>query len=169
MTNTMGTPYNEPAFASPDTAAIPASPASDGGIMTQSAFGRLEGQATQQQIANQTQLALTPWEYGTTPGNINPQTNPTAQDLHPSAQRLNSGQWQGKTSQLNHAQAAQDGSDVWVTVPVDKVSTRGPVSTSNPVYASTKGYVPRPGESGGSIPPVARHGRPLQGNAGFGL
>ncbi len=126
--------------------------------ITQAAIDRLRGQAAQQQVANKTQLALTPYEYGDQP--INPQTNPTPQDQHPSAQRLAAPSWKGKTSVLNHAQAAQDRADVWVTVPVDKVVSSGGSSAVAPVYATPTGYAPRPGESVGSIPPVIPAGRP---------
>jgi hypothetical protein len=130
--------------------------------ITPQALNRLEGQAAAQASSNARQLALTPYEYGLDPGGINPATaGPTAQESHPSAQRMASGQWDGKTSQLNHAQAAQPGSQVWVTVPVDKVTTTAPgISSATPVYASTKGYVPRPGESRGSIPPPIPTGHP---------
>jgi hypothetical protein len=128
--------------------------------ITPAAIDRLRGQATQQGISDSTQLALTPYEYGTTPGNINPPTNPTAQDQHPSAQRLSAPVWAGKTGQLNHAQAAQDRSDVWVTVPVDKVVAANGGAAVAPVYASPTGYQARPGESAGSIPPVVPAGKP---------
>ena len=128
--------------------------------VSQAALDRLNGQASAQQIAAKTQLALTPYEYGTAPGSINPQTNPTAQEAHPSAQRLASAQWQGKTSTLNNAQAAQDQADIWVTVPVDKIITKGGGAAVAPLYASPSGYVPRPGESTGSIPPTVPAGRP---------
>jgi hypothetical protein len=108
-----------------------------------------------------TQLALTPYEYGNQP--ITPQqTTPTHhQETAPSAQRLAGPVWNGKTGTLNNAQAAQPGSQVWVTVPVDKVTTTPQgASAATPVYASTKGYVPRPGESRGSIPPGMPVGRP---------
>jgi hypothetical protein len=121
---------------------------SDGGAITASALNRLEGQSAGQLRANDVGLA----NAG--------QLNPTAQDLHPSAQRLSSAQLDGKTSQLNNAQAAQPDSEVWVTVPVDKVTTSGGSSSVTPVYASAKGYVPRPGESRGSVPPGPRVGRP---------
>jgi hypothetical protein len=122
------------------------------------ALNRLEAAATQQQVANSTQLAETPYEYGTTPGAINP--GPTAQAQHPSAQRLASSQWQGKTGTLNNAQAAQDSAPVWVTVPVDKVETKGGSTTASALYATPSGYKPRPGESAGSIPPAMPAGRP---------
>jgi hypothetical protein len=129
--------------------------------ISQAALDRLNNQAAGQLEANSTQLALTPYEYGLDPGAINqPPTNPTAQDLHPSAQRLATNQWQGKTSQLNHAQAAAPGAPVWVTVPVDKVITRNGNAAVTPTYASTRGYVPRPGESVGSIPPPMPAGHP---------
>jgi len=128
--------------------------------VSQSGLNRLAGQASAQTIAADTQLALTPYEYGMNPGGINPPTNPTTQDQHPSAQRLATPAWQGKTGTLNHAQAAQDRANVWVTVPVDKVVTRGGSSTVAPVYASPTGYVPRPGESAGSIPPTIPAGSP---------
>jgi hypothetical protein len=128
--------------------------------VTPEALNRLRGQAAGQLEANSTQLALTPYEYGAQPIMPQSQRNPTAQDMHPSAQRMASGQWGGKTSQLNRAQAAQDQADIWVTVPVDKVMTRGQVSTANPVYAAPKGYVPRPGDSSGSIPPTIPTTRP---------
>ena len=167
----MATP-NNPAFANAQTAAIPASPASEGGgVVTPSAFDRLGQQGSDQVAQNASQLALTPYEYGLDPGGINQQSsNPTPQDLHPSAQRMGTSQWAGKTSQVNHAQAAEgsDNNPVWVTVPVDKVTTRGPISNSNAVYMTPKGYTPKPGESGGSIPPVPPAGRPYHGNAGFG-
>lgn len=124
------------------------------------ALSRLERQASAQQIAASTQLALTPYEYGTTPGDINPPANPTAQDAHPSAQRMAAPIWAGKTGQLNHAQAAQDRSDIWVTVPVDKVETKGGSTTASALYATPQGYAPRPGESAGSIPPTIPAGRP---------
>ena len=129
--------------------------------VTPSALQRLMSRAAGQQVSAETQLALTPYEYGDQP--ITPQHGPmmTAQHAHPSAQRLASGQWGGKTSTLNHAQAAQDRADVWVTVPVDRVETRGGVTSSSPVYATPSGYASRPGESRGSIPPPVRAGRPL--------
>ena len=128
--------------------------------VTPAALNRLELQAAQQEGTASRQLALTPYEYGLDPGGINPHTNPTAQDKHPSAQRLASGQWAGKTGMVNHAQAAEGGAPVWVTVPVDKVTTKGAVSSANPVYASPRGYVPRPGQSRGSIPPTIPTTRP---------
>ena len=132
-------------------------------VVTPAALQRLSGQATAQQSANAQQLALTPYEYGTAPAGINPTTGPsgpTAQDAHPSAQRLAAPNWQGKTGLLNNAQAAQDRADVWVTVPVDKVVSSGGSSAIAPVYASPQGYVPRPGESTGSIPPPMPAGHP---------
>jgi len=128
--------------------------------ITPAALYRLEGQAADQQIASSTQLALTPYEYGQAPAGINPPANPTAQDQHPSARRLASNQWQGKTSSVNHAQAAQDRADVWVTVPVDRVVSSGGKSSVAPVYATPTGYASRPGDSAGSIPPVVPAGRP---------
>lgn len=128
--------------------------------ITPGAIARLEGQASRQEEADATQLALTPYEYGTNPGGINPPGNPTAQDLHPSAQRLAQSKWHGYTGTLNHAQAAQGGAPVWVTVPVDKVETKAGSSTVAPVYATPKGYVSRPGDSSGSIPPAMPAGRP---------
>lgn len=139
-----------------------------GSAITPASLNRLENQAYQQSESSARQIALTPYEYGLNPGGINPQTNPTNQDAHPSAQRLATNKWGGKTGALNHAQAAEAGAPVWVTVPVDKVTTTGPVSTANAVYATPKGYVPRPGQSAGSIPPVPGAGRPMHGGAGFG-
>jgi len=128
--------------------------------VSQAGIDRLSGQAAGQIRSADTQLALTPYEYGQAPQGINPPANPTAQDQHPSAQRLASPAWQGKTGVLNRAQAAQDRANVWVTVPVDKVVTRGGSSAVAPVYATPTGYVPRPGESAGSIPPVVPAGSP---------
>jgi hypothetical protein len=128
--------------------------------VSQAALSRLQGEATSQAVSSNTQLALTPYEFGNVPAGINPPGNPTAQDAHPSAQRLAGGQWGGKTSQLNRAQAAEDQAPVWVTVPVDKVETKGGSSTVAPLYASPTGYTPRPGESAGSIPPTVPAGRP---------
>jgi hypothetical protein len=125
-----------------------------------SGLARLSGQAQQQSEAAARQLALTPYEWGMAPGGINPPTNPTAQDRHPSAQRLRSSAWAGKTGQVNHAQAAQDSAPVWVTVPVDKVETRAGSSSVSAVYATPTGYRSRPGESAGSIPPAMPAGRP---------
>lgn len=122
---------------------------------------RFNDAASQQGIQASQQLALTPYEYGTAPGSINPQQmNPTAQDQHPSAQRLATNKWAGKTGLLNNAQAAEDRADVYVTVPVDKVVTSGRSAAVAPVYATPTGYVPRPGESVGSIPPPVAAGRP---------
>jgi hypothetical protein len=133
----------------------------DQGAVSQAALQRLMLESASQGESASAQLAMTPYEYGDAPQGINPQTNPTPQDQHPSAQRLAGGQWSGKTSQLNHAQAAQPGSEVWVTVPVDKVTTTPQgASHATPVYASTKGYVPRPGQSAGSIPPPVPVGHP---------
>jgi hypothetical protein len=129
-----------------------------GDVVTQSALDRLSGQAHQQSVASTQALALTPYEYGTQP--ITPQTNPTAQDAHPSAQRLSAPNWNGKTGTLNRAQAAQDRADVWVTVPVDKVVSSGGSSAIAPVYATPTGYAARPGESTGSIPPPTAAGHP---------
>jgi hypothetical protein len=123
-------------------------------VVTPAAINRLSQQAASQQESASTALALTPYEYG------NAVSNPTAQDLHPSAQRLSSPQWAGKTSTLNNAQAAAGDADVYVTVPVDKVVTAGGSSKVAPVYASSKGYRSRPGESAGSIPPAVPAGRP---------
>lgn len=130
------------------------------GAVTPSALSRLMNTAAGQQESAATALALTPYEYGDVP--VMPQQRgPTAQQRHPSAQRLAGGdQWAGKTSQLNNAQAAQDRANVWVTVPVDQVVTRGGVSSVAPVYATPTGYAPRPGESRGSIPPPQPAGRP---------
>jgi hypothetical protein len=129
-----------------------------GDVVTQAALERLSGQARQQSVASTQQLALTPYEYGTQP--ITPQTNPTAQDAHPSAQRLAAPNWAGKTGTLNRAQAAQDRADVWVTVPVDKVVSSAGSSAIAPVYATPTGYAARPGESTGSIPPAMPAGHP---------
>jgi len=128
--------------------------------VSQQGINRLEGQASSQLESADTQLALTPYEYGTAPGGINPPGNPTAQDLHPSAQRLAAPVWKGKTGTLNHAQAAEDRANIWVTVPVDKVVTKGGSTTVSPVYASPTGYQARPGESAGSIPPTIPAGHP---------
>lgn len=129
--------------------------------VTPAAIARLQSQATGQGESAAQQLALTPYEYGTAPQAINPQTNPTFQDQHPSAQRLAApGRWAGKTGQLNNAQASEDRADVWVTVPVDKVETKGGSSTVSPLYATPTGYQARPGESAGSIPPAVPAGRP---------
>jgi hypothetical protein len=122
--------------------------AATGSPITPAALRRLSGEAASQRESSAVGLA----NAG--------QSNPTAQDLHPSAQRLASSQLDGKTGQLNHAQAAQPGSEVWVTVPVDKVTTSEGTASITPVYASTQGYVPRPGESRGSVPPGHRVGRP---------
>ena len=127
-------------------------------VVTPAAIDRLSRQAASQQESASTQLALTPYEYGDQP--ITPAVGPTAQAQHPSAQRLNTAQWEGKTGQLNHAQAAAGDSEVYVTVPVDKVVTAGGSSKVAPVYATSKGYRPRPGESAGSIPPPHAAGRP---------
>jgi hypothetical protein len=133
----------------------------DQGAVSQAALQRLMVEGAGQSESASRQLALTPYEYGMQPGGINPQTNPTHQDTAPSAQRLAAPVWNGKTGTLNNAQAAQPGSQVWVTVPVDKVTTTPQgASAATPVYASTKGYVPRPGESRGSIPPGMPVGRP---------
>lgn len=128
--------------------------------VTPAALARLQNEAAGQAVSSSTQLALTPYEYGTNPGAINPPSNPTTQDLHPSAQRLAANNWAGKTGTLNHAQAAEDQAPVWVTVPVDKVETKGGSSTVAPLYATPSGYKPRPGESAGSIPPALPVGRP---------
>jgi len=128
--------------------------------VTPAALDRLQLQATGERESAARQLALTPYEYGDQP--IMPRAmNPTTQDRHPSAQRLASGQWNGYSGQVNHAQAAQDSAPVWVTVPVDKVETRASGAAVAPVYASPTGYRPRPGESAGSIPPPVAAGRPL--------
>jgi hypothetical protein len=127
-------------------------------VVTPAAINRLSQQAASQQETASTQLALTPYEYGAQP--ITPQTGPTAQDAHPSAQRLATNQWAGKTSTLNNAQAAAGDSDVYVTVPVDKVVTSRGSSKVAPVYATSKGYRSRPGDSRGSIPPTVPAGRP---------
>jgi len=133
-----------------------------GDVVTQAALDRLSGQAHQQSVASTQQLALTPYEYGTAPADINPAgpSGPTPQAQHPSAQRLAAPSWAGKTGVLNNAQAAQDRADVWVTVPVDKVVSSGGSSAVAPVYATPTGYVPRPGESTGSIPPAMAAGHP---------
>jgi len=131
-----------------------------GDVVTPAALDRLSGQAHQQSVASSQQLALTPYEYGTAPADINPPTGPTAQAQHPSAQRLAAPAWNGKTGVLNNAQAAQDRADVWVTVPVDKVVSSGGSSAVAPVYATPTGYVARPGESTGSIPPPMAAGHP---------
>jgi hypothetical protein len=121
-----------------------------GDVVTPAAIDRLNGQAASQTESSKAQLA----SYGFV------QSSPTTQEAHPSAQRLASPQWAGKTSTLNAAQAAQDNADVWVTVPVDRVITAGGSSKTAPVYSSTKGYVARPGESAGSIPPTPAAGKP---------
>lgn len=127
--------------------------------VTPAALQRLQTQGMTQDEAASTQLALTPYEYGAQP--VMPVVaNPTAQDRHPSAQRLAGGQWAGFTGQVNHAQAAQDSAPVWVTVPVDKVETRAGSTGVAPVYATPTGYRPRPGESAGSVPPGMRAGHP---------
>ena len=126
-------------------------------VVTPAAINRLSQQAASQSESAQTALALTPYEYDVNPGGI---TGQTAQAAHPSTQRLSGGQWNGKTSTLNHAQAAQGDADVYVTVPVDKVITSGGSSKVAPVYSTAKGYRPRPGESAGSIPPTVPAGRP---------
>jgi hypothetical protein len=131
-----------------------------GDVVTQAALDRLSGQAHQQSVASTQRLALTPYEYGRAPAGIDPQTNPTAQDAHPSAQRLAAPSWAGKTGTLNNAQAAQDRAAVWVTVPVDKVVSSGGSSAIAPVYATPTGYAARPGESTGSIPPAMPAGHP---------
>lgn len=131
-----------------------------GDVVTPAALDRLSGQATRQQASGATQLALTPYEYGDAPAGVNPPTNPTAQDAHPSAQRLAAPNWAGKTGTLNNAQAAQDRANVWVTVPVDKVVSSGGSSAIAPVYATPTGYAARPGESTGSIPPAMPAGHP---------
>jgi hypothetical protein len=131
-----------------------------GSAISQQGVSRLEGQASSQLESADTQLALTPYEYGTAPAGLNPSGNPTAQDQHPSAQRLAAPAWKGKTGTLNHAQAAQDRSNIWVTVPVDKVETVGGSTSVSPVYASPTGYQSRPGESAGSIPPAIPAGHP---------
>ncbi|HUO48232.1 MAG TPA: hypothetical protein VMU09_05315 [Acidimicrobiales bacterium] len=119
---------------------------------TPGAVNRLEYDAGAQQSRAQTQLALLQ------PAATSPPV--PSQMAHPSAQRLQTPAWQGSTSQLNRAQAAQADADVWVTVPVDKVSVApGGGHSIAPVYASTKGYRPRPGESVGSIPPAVAVGR----------
>lgn len=123
-----------------------------GSAVSQQGISRLERQAAGQIESSDTQLAITPYEY--------PPGNPTAQDLHPSAQRLATPAWKGKTGTLNHAQAAEDRANVWVTVPVDKVVTQKGSSTVSPVYASPTGYQARPGESAGSIPPTIPAGHP---------
>ena len=130
------------------------------GAISQQGINRLSGQAASQIESADTQLALTPYEYGTAPSGINPPSNPTSQDQHPSAKRLAAPAWKGKTGTLNHAQAAQDRAEVWVTVPVDKVVTSGGSSSVSPVYASPTGYQARPGESAGSIPPTIPAGHP---------
>jgi hypothetical protein len=133
----------------------------DQGAVSQAALQRLMIEGASQGESASAQLAMTPYEYGTAPRGINPQTNPTHQDAAPAAQRLAAPVWQGKTGTLNNAQAAEDSAPVWVTVPVDKVTTTpSGASHATPVYASTKGYVPRPGESGGSIPPPQAAGHP---------
>jgi hypothetical protein len=131
-----------------------------GDVVTQAALDRLDNQALSQQEASSQQLALTPYEYGRQPAGVNPASGPSAQAQHPSAQRLAAPSWAGKTGTLNHAQAAQDRADVWVTVPVDKVVSSGGSSAVAPVYATPTGYVPRPGESTGSIPPAMAAGHP---------
>lgn len=127
------------------------------GIEHPSALQRLAGAGASQTESADTQLALTPYEYGTQP--INPTTS-SYQDAHPSAQRLAAPSWAGKTGTLNRAQAAEDRAEVWVTVPVDKVTTRAGSSAIAPVYATPTGYVARPGESAGSIPPAMPATRP---------
>jgi hypothetical protein len=123
------------------------------------ALARLQSDATSQAESSSTKLALTPYEYGEQP--IMPGTS-TAQDQHPSAQRLATSQWHGKTNDLNHAQAAAGGSDVFVTVPVDKVVVSQGSAKVAPVYATAQGYRSAPGESTGSIPPASASavGRP---------
>jgi hypothetical protein len=133
---------------------------SDAMTISPQGINRLESQASSQTVSADTQLALTPYEYGTTPSGVNPPTNPTAQDASPQAKRLAAPSWKGKTGTLNHAQAAEDRAPVWVTVPVDKVETKGGSSTVSPVYATPTGYQARPGESAGSIPPTIPAGHP---------
>lgn len=123
-----------------------------GSAISQQGMNRLEGQASGQIESADTQLALVPYQ--------NPPSNPTPQDQHPTTQRLATPAWEGKTGTLNKAQAAQDRAEVWVTVPVDKVETRGGSSTVSPVYASPTGYQARPGESAGSLPPTIPAGHP---------
>jgi hypothetical protein len=116
------------------------------------ALNRLQSQALSEHESAARQLAYAPFLGGG--------QNPSAQDVHPSAQRLASSAWAGKTGQMNNAQAAQDRADIWVTVPVDKIITKGNSASAVPVYASPTGYVPRPGESAGSIPPTIPTTRP---------
>jgi hypothetical protein len=122
-------------------------------VVTPAAVDRLSRQAASQTESDTVALALAgqPQTYP---------SGPSAQDQHPAAQRLSSNQWAGKTSTLNNAQAAQGDADVYVTVPVDKVVTSGGSSKVAPVYASSKGYQARPGDSAGSIPPTVAAGRP---------
>ena len=126
--------------------------------VSQQGLRRLSGQAASQTESADVALAISPYEYQGTPAGGAPV--PTPQDAHPSAQRLAAPAWQGKTGTLNHAQAAQDRANVWVTVPVDKVETKGGSTTVSPVYATPTGYQARPGESAGSIPPTIPAGSP---------
>ena len=126
-------------------------------VVNQAGLARLDSQAASQAQSTSAAIAMTPYEYNVNPGGA---TGQTAQAAHPSAQRLATNQWQGKTDVVNHAQAAQDRADIWVTVPVDKVETKGGSTTASPVYATPSGYQARPGESAGSIPPAMPAGRP---------
>lgn len=120
------------------------------------ALSRFEYQAADEQSDARRRLALAQPAavQGTVPAGLGTGAG------HPSAHRLNSSAWQGFTNDLNRAQAAQADADVWVTVPVDKVTIApGGGHAIAPVYASTKGYRPRPGESAGSVPPTVAVGR----------
>ena len=122
-------------------------------------LSRFNAQAAQQGNQAATNLALL--EAETTQAGAGGGT--PSQDANPSVQRLSSNQWQGMTSQVNNAQRAQGsptGGDVWVTVPVDKVSvTPSGAQGIAPVYATAQGYRSKPGESVGSIPPPMAAGR----------
>lgn len=113
------------------------------------AYAAAEGQNAAQTLAGQEALAAT--EAAPAP------QQDAGQAGHPAMQRLATNQWDGYTGQLNRAQAAQGNADVWVTVPVDKVEVkpdgRGHAA---PVFATTQGYRPRPGESAGSVPPTMK-------------
>jgi hypothetical protein len=57
---------------------------------------------------------------------------------------------------LTTAPSATPAEDVWVTVPVDKVSVANGKGTVTPVYATAEGY--RAPASGNAIPPVPAAG-----------
>lgn len=102
-----------------------------------------------------------PWQQNQAQAPLVPLTDPGARAAQAAAFNMTNPQVQQQQAQQNNSSASLQrlttppSSDVYVTVPVDKITVKGGMGAVTPLYSTGKGY-----QQAGKVPPTPMAGRP---------